>query len=55
VWRFGQRQGAWFGGRERGSGGSERRRERASGTLLLVARFGVPDRGGRFGNPGSNK
>jgi hypothetical protein len=27
VWRFGQWQGALFGGRERGSGGSERGRE----------------------------
>jgi hypothetical protein len=46
AWRFGQRQGAGIRGQERGSGGSERGRERSPGTLPLRARFGVPDRGG---------
>jgi hypothetical protein len=46
AWRFGNWQGAWGRGRERGSGGRERGGERASGTLPLGARFGVRTGGG---------
>jgi hypothetical protein len=44
--RFGLGQGACIEGRERGSRGPERGRERGSGTLPLGARIGGPDRGG---------
>jgi hypothetical protein len=49
AWRFGNWQGAWGRGWERGSGGWERGGERASGTLPLGVLFGVRTGGGGGG------